>query len=134
MGDSAATLANRPDILDGATFQLKPSGSEHAFYVTINHTTVEGTPRLMEIFVNSKSMENFAWIVALTRVMSAIFRQDPNPAFLVEELKSVFDPRGGYWKKGGVFMPSLVAEIGDCLQARMTDLGITECRKEVRHG
>ncbi|MBF0140242.1 MAG: hypothetical protein HQL74_08175 [Magnetococcales bacterium] len=122
MADIANFLANRSDPLDGGTFKLKPSGSEHAFYMSINHIVVDGIPRLMEIFINSKSMENFARIVAL---VSAVFRQDPKPIFL---------PRGGGWKKGGVFMPSLVAEIGECLQIRMESLGIIEPRKEVRHG
>ncbi|OSM07369.1 hypothetical protein MAIT1_04699 [Magnetofaba australis IT-1] len=79
----------------------------------------------MEIFVNSKSMEHFAWVVALTRVISAIFRHEGRPVFLVEELRSVFDPKGGYWAKGR-YVPSLVAEIGDCLQQHMQRLGIAQ--------
>ncbi|MBF0371615.1 MAG: TSCPD domain-containing protein [Magnetococcales bacterium] len=116
---------HRDPVLDGATYKLKPPESDHAVYVTINHAVMNGAPRLMEIFVNSKNMEHFAWVVALTRVISAIFRHESRPTFLVEELRSVFDPRGGYWA-GGRYVPSLVAEIGNCLQQHMERLGIVE--------
>ena len=121
----SATPFKRDSVLDGATYKLKPPESEHAVYVTINHAVVNGTPRMMEVFVNSKNMEHFAWVVALTRVISAIFRHEPRPTFLVEELRSVFDPKGGYWVKGR-YVPSLVAEIGNCLQQHMERLGIVE--------
>ena len=122
---SPPAVFKRDPILEGATYKLKPPESDHAVYVTINHAVVNGTPRLMEVFVNSKSMEHFAWVVALTRVISAIFRHESRPTFLVEELRSVFDPRGGYWA-GGRYVPSLVAEIGNCLQQHMERLGIVE--------
>jgi ribonucleoside-diphosphate reductase alpha chain len=120
---SPSTGFRRDPVLDGSTYKLKPPESDHAIYVTINHAVMNGKPRLMEIFVNSKNMEHFAWVVALTRVISAIFRHESRPIFLVEELRSVFDPRGGYWV-GGRYIPSLVAEIGDCLQLHMERLGI----------
>ncbi len=115
----------RDPVLEGATYKLKPPESDHAVYVTINHAVMNDAPRLMEIFVNSKNMEHFAWVVALTRVISAIFRHESRPTFLVEELRSVFDPRGGYWS-GGRYVPSLVAEIGNCLQQHMERLGIVK--------
>ncbi len=115
----------RDSVLEGATYKLKPPESDHTVYVTINHAVVDGAPRLMEIFVNSKNMEHFAWVVALTRVISAIFRHENRPTFLVEELRSVFDPRGGYWVHGR-YVPSLVAEIGNCLQQHMVRLGIVK--------
>ena len=121
----AAPIFKRDPVLEGATYKLKPPESDHAVYVTINHAVVNGTPRLMEIFINSKNMEHFAWVVALTRVISAIFRHESRPIFLVEELRSVFDPRGGYWSTGR-YVPSLVAEIGNCLQQHMERLGIVE--------
>lgn len=120
-----STGFQRDLVLDGSTYKLKPPESNHAVYVTINHAVMDGKPRLMEIFVNSKNMEHFAWVVALTRVISAIFRHESRPIFLVEELRSVFDPRGGYWVRGR-YIPSLVAEIGDCLQQHMERLGIVE--------
>jgi ribonucleoside-diphosphate reductase alpha chain len=120
-----STGFRRDPVLDGSTYKLKPPESDHAVYVTINHAVMNSKPRLMEIFVNSKNMEHFAWVVALTRVISAIFRHESRPIFLVEELRSVFDPRGGYWV-GGRYVPSLVAEIGDCLQQHMERLGIVE--------
>ncbi len=88
--DEPKAVFKRDPVLDGSTYKLKPPESEHAVYVTINHAVVNGTPRLMEIFINSKNMEHFAWVVALTRVISAIFRHESRPVFLVEELRSVF--------------------------------------------
>jgi len=110
----------RPAALTGATYKVKTPLSEHALYITI--TDRDGRP--FEMFINSKSMEHFQWIVALTRVVSAVFRHGGEVTFLVEELRSVFDPKGGYFKKGGRYMPSLVAEIGDVLETHLTGLGL----------
>lgn len=112
-------LAERDQVLSGKTYKLKTPLSEHALYVTINDS--DGKP--FEIFINSKAMENFQWIVALTRVMSAVFRQGGNVAFLVEELMAVIDPKGGYFYKGQ-YRASLVAEIGSILREHMTGLGL----------
>ena len=130
---SPSTGFRRDPVLDGSTYKLKPPESDHAVYVTINHAVMNGKPRLMEIFVNSKNMEHFAWVVALTRVISAIFRHESRPIFLVEELRSIFDPRGGYWV-GGRYFPSLVAEIGECLQQHMERLGIAEPNNSIIPG
>ena len=105
----------RPEVLIGTTYKIKSPLVEHAMYVTINDIVLNaGTEhelrRPFEIFINSKSMEHFQWIVALTRIMSAVFRKGGDVTFLVDEMKAVFDPRGGYFKAGGVYMPSLVAE------------------------
>ena len=69
-------------------------------------------------------MDHFQWIVALTRIISAVFRKGGDVVFLVEELRSVFDPHGGYFKKGGKFTPSLVAEIGDVLESHLRMIGL----------
>jgi hypothetical protein len=119
----------RPDMLLGSTYKIKTPLSEHALYVTINDIVLnEGTEhelrRPYEIFINSKNMDHFQWIVALTRVMSAVFRKGGDVTFLVEELKSVFDPQGGYFKKGGKFMPSLIAEIGDVIEQHLKYIGL----------
>ncbi len=119
----------RPERLLGATYKLKTPLSEHALYVTINDIVLnEGTEhelrRPFEIFINSKNMDHFQWIVALTRIMSAVFRKGGDVTFLVEELRSVFDPKGGYFKKGGRFMPSLVGEIGDVLESHLRMIGL----------
>ncbi|MBF0462727.1 MAG: TSCPD domain-containing protein [Magnetococcales bacterium] len=119
-------LMKRPAELQGSTYKIKTPLSEHALYVTINDIVVNGKRRPFEVFINSKNMENFAWIVALTRVISAVFRHAGDATFLVEELRSVFDPRGGYFKPGGKYMPSLVAEIGECLERHMTNIGILQ--------
>ncbi|MEO5341142.1 MAG: TSCPD domain-containing protein [Magnetococcus sp. MYC-9] len=119
-------LIERPVELLGSTYKIKTPLSDHALYVTINDIEVNGKRRPFEIFINSKNMENFAWIVALTRVISAVFRHAGDATFLVEELRSVFDPRGGYFKPGGKYMPSLVAEIGECLERHMTKIGILQ--------
>ncbi|TDJ33209.1 MAG: NrdJb [Gammaproteobacteria bacterium] len=121
----------RPERLEGTTYKLKTPVSEHAFYVTINDIILnEGTEhenrRPFEIFVNSKNMDHFQWIVALTRIISAVFRKGGDVAFLVEELKAVFDPNGGYFKKGGTFMPSLVAELGYLLETHLKHIGLME--------
>ena len=107
---------SRPESLAGSTYKIKTPLSDHALYLTINDIVLnEGTDhelrRPFEVFINSKNMDHFQWIVALTRVVSAVFRKGGDCTFLVEELKAVFDPQGGYFKPGGKFMPSLVAEI-----------------------
>jgi hypothetical protein len=126
-----APLLERDDVLEGTTYKIKTPMSEHALYITINDVVMKrGEPnehkRPFEIFINSKNMENFSWIVALTRVISAVFRKGGDVTFLVEELKAVFDPRGGYYKKGGKYMPSLVAEIGEVIQQHMISIGMME--------
>ena len=122
------TLA-RPDMLLGSTYKIKTPLSEHALYVTINDIILNpGTEhelrRPFEIFINSKNMDHFQWIVALTRIISAVFRKGGDITFLVEEMRSVFDPKGGYFKKGGKYMPSLVAEIGDAIECHLRMIGL----------
>jgi hypothetical protein len=119
----------RPELLMGATYKIKTPLSPHALYVTVNDIVLNpGTPhelrRPFEIFINSKSMEHFQWIVALTRIISAVFRKGGDVTFLVDELRSVFDPKGGYFKKGGKYMPSLVAEIGDVIETHLRQIGM----------
>ncbi len=119
----------RPEMLLGSTYKVKTPLSEHALYVTINDVILNpGTEhelrRPFEIFINSKNMDHFQWIVALTRIISAVFRKGGDVTFLVDELRSVFDPRGGYFKKGGKYMPSLVAEIGDAIECHMRMIGL----------
>lgn len=121
----------RPDFLVGSTYKIKPSVSEHALYITINDIVLnEGTDhetrRPYEIFINSKSMEHFQWVIALTRVISAVFRKGGDITFLIDELCSVHDPNGGYYKKGGIFMPSLVAEIGSVVERHMKAVGLIQ--------
>ena len=119
----------RPDLLMGATYKIKTPLSDHALYITINDIVLNpGTEheqrRPFEVFINSKNMDHFQWIVALTRIMSAVFRKGGDVVFLVEELRSVFDPKGGYFKRGGKYMPSLVAEIGDVIETHMKMIGM----------
>jgi len=119
----------RPEMLLGSTYKVKTPLSEHALYITINDVILnEGTGhelrRPFEVFINSKNMDHFQWIVALTRIISAVFRKGGDVTFLVDELRSVFDPRGGYFKKGGKYMPSLVAEIGDAIECHLRMIGM----------
>ncbi len=119
----------RPEMLVGSTYKIKTPLSEHSLYVTINDIILnQGTEhelrRPFEIFINSKNMDHFQWIVALTRIISAVFRKGGDVTFLVDELRSVFDPRGGYFKKGGKFMPSLVAEIGEAIDSHLRFIGM----------
>ncbi len=121
----------RPYALLGSTYKVKTPVSDHAMYITINDIVLnEGTEnqvrRPFEIFINSKNLDHFQWIVALTRIISAVFRKGGDVEFLAEELKAVFDPRGGYWKTGGKFMPSLIAEIGEVIEEHLTKIGMIE--------
>jgi hypothetical protein len=119
----------RPETLVGATYKIKSPLFEHALYVTINDIVLNpGTEhelrRPFELFINSKNMEHFQWIVAITRIVSAVFRKGGDVTFLVEEMKAVFDPRGGYFKAGGVYMPSIVAEIGSVIEEHLKAIGL----------
>jgi len=126
-----APLLERDDILEGSTYKIKTPHSDHAMYITINDVVINAGQadehrRPFEVFINSKNMEHFMWIVALTRVISAIFRKGGDVTFLVEEMKAVFDPRGGYYKRGGKYMPSIVAEIGEVIQQHLVSIGMME--------
>jgi hypothetical protein len=119
----------RPEVLLGSTYKIKTPLSEHSLYITINDMVLNpGTEhelrRPFEVFINSKNMDHFQWIVALTRIISAVFRKGGDVTFLVDELRSVFDPRGGYFKKGGKYMPSLVAELGDAIETHLKFIGM----------
>jgi len=119
----------RPEFLIGATYKIKTPVSDHAMYVTINDIILnEDTPyeqrRPFEIFINSKNLDHFQWIVALTRIISAVFRKGGDVTFLVDELKAVFDPRGGYWQAGGKFMPSIIAELGYVIEKHLQMIGL----------
>jgi len=119
----------RPEMLVGSTYKVKTPVSDHAMYVTINDIVLnEGTEyekrRPFEIFINSKNLDHYQWIVALTRIISAVFRKGGDVTFLVEELKAVFDPRGGYWQTGGRFMPSIIAELGHIVEKHLVMIGM----------
>ena len=120
---------DRPEMLIGSTYKIKSPLFANALYVTINDIVLNaGTEyesrRPFEIFINSKNMDHFQWVVAITRIMSAVFRKGGDVTFLVEELKAVFDPRGGYFKAGGVYMPSIVAEIGAVVEDHLKHIGM----------
>mgnify|MGYP005694873059 FL=1 len=128
----------RPDKITGSTYKVKTPVTEHAFYITINDVIMnEGSPeehrRPFEIFVNSKNMDHFQWIVGLTRVMSAVFRKGGDVTFLIEELVSVFDPNGGYYKKGGKYVPSLVAELGQVVETHLQNIGMLKPKELDEH-
>jgi hypothetical protein len=119
----------RPEMLIGSTYKVKTPVSDHAMYVTINDIILnEGTEhekrRPFEVFINSKNLDHYQWIVALTRIISAVFRKGGDVTFLVDELKAVFDPRGGYWKPGGKFMPSIIAELGYIVEKHLILIGL----------
>ena len=129
---------SRPDMLFGSTYKIKTPQSEHAMYITVNDVILNpGTEheerRPYEVFINSKNMDQFQWVVALTRVISAVFRKGGDVTFLVEELKAVFDPKGGYFKKGGVFMPSIVAEIGCAIESHLKLIGMLKAPELDEH-
>ena len=117
-------------MLRGSTYKVKTPVDDHAMYVTINDiilnqgTEFESQRRPFEIFINSKNLDHYQWIVALTRIMSAVFRKGGDVTFLVDELKAVFDPRGGYWQPGGKFMPSIIAELGHIVEKHLQFIGL----------
>jgi ribonucleoside-diphosphate reductase alpha chain len=113
---------SRPEALPGQTYRLHWPDSEHALYITLNDIVQDGRRRPFEIFINSKNMEHYAWTVALTRMISAVFRRGGDVAFVVEEMKAVFDPRGGAWVEGR-YVPSLLAAIGDVIERHMIAIG-----------
>jgi ribonucleoside-diphosphate reductase alpha chain len=116
---------DRPAALEGRTYKVKWPGTEHALYITINDIVTAGHRRPFEVFINSKNMEHFAWTVALTRMISAVFRRGGDISFVVEELKAVFDPRGGAWMEGR-YIPSILAAIGGVIERHLIDIGFIE--------
>ena len=116
---------DRPAALEGQTYKVKWPGSEHALYITINDIIIAGHRRPFEVFINSKNMEHFAWTVALTRMISAVFRRGGDISFVVEELKAVFDPRGGAWVDGR-YIPSILAAIGGVIERHLVAIGFIE--------
>lgn len=119
----------RPKVIDGKTYKIKPAGAEHALYVTLNDIEQDGRMRPFEIFFNSKAIDGYAWTVALSRMISAVFRKGGDVAFVVDELKSVFDPRGGYWQDGK-YVPSVCAAIGGVIEQHMQAIGFADADQE----
>jgi ribonucleoside-diphosphate reductase alpha chain len=120
---------SRPEALPGQTYKVRWPDSEHALYITLNDIVQDGRRRPFEVFINSKNMEHYAWTVALTRMISAVFRRGGDVSFVVEEMKAVFDPRGGAWMEGK-YVPSLLAAIGDVIERHMIDIGFLPPRRE----
>lgn len=116
------TVPRRPTYLQGTTYKIKTPLSKQALYITINDICEGERRRPFEIFINSKNLQHFAWIVAMTRLISAVFRRSSDPSFLIEELKSIFDPNGGYFRNGR-YIPSLVAEIGEVIEQHLINIG-----------
>ncbi|HTQ13008.1 MAG TPA: adenosylcobalamin-dependent ribonucleoside-diphosphate reductase [Rhizomicrobium sp.] len=121
---------DRPEVLLGQTYKIKWPDSDHAFYITINDIEKDGRRRPFEIFINSKNMAAYAWTLALTRMISAVFRRGGDVSFVVDELKAVFDPRGGQWM-GGQYVPSLLAAIGDVIERHLVATGFMAPRETV---
>jgi len=119
---------DRPEVLLGQTYKIKWPDSDHAFYITINDIEADGRRRPFEVFINSKNMEAYAWTLALTRMISAVFRRGGDVSFVVHELKAVFDPRGGQWM-GGQYVPSLLAAIGDVIERHLVATGFMPPRE-----
>ena len=120
--DHLSQPLDRPEALPGATYKVRWPDSDHAMYITVNDIIENGRRRPFEVFINSKNMEHYAWTVALTRMISAVFRRGGDVSFVVEELKAVFDPRGGQWM-GGKYVPSLLAAIGEVIERHLMEVG-----------
>jgi ribonucleoside-diphosphate reductase alpha chain len=129
IGPASAVRGHQPivrdDVLAGHTYKFKWPGSAHALYITINDIEHEGHRRPFEIFINTKNLEHQAWTVALTRMISAVFRRGGDVTFVVEELKAIFDPQGGQWLNGR-YVPSLLAAIGDIIEEHMLRIGFLD--------
>lgn len=121
---------DRPEVLIGQTYKIKWHDTDHAFYITINDIEKDGRRRPFEVFINSKNMEAYAWTLALTRMVSAVFRRGGDVSFVVDELKAVFDPRGGQWM-GGRYVPSLLAAIGEVIERHMVAIGFMTPRETI---
>jgi ribonucleoside-diphosphate reductase alpha chain len=119
---------DRPEVLLGQTYKIKWLDADHAFYITINDVEKDGRRRPFEVFINSKNMEAYAWTLALTRMISAVFRRGGDVSFVVEELKAVFDPRGGQWMEGH-YVPSLLAAIGEVIERHLISIGFMAPRE-----
>jgi ribonucleoside-diphosphate reductase alpha chain len=119
---------DRPEALPGRTYKVNWPESEHAIYITVNDIVQDGRRRPFEVFINSKNMEHYAWTVALTRMISAVFRRGGDVSFVVDELKAVFDPRGGQWM-GGRYVPSLLAAIGEVIEQHLIAIGFMPDRQ-----
>jgi ribonucleoside-diphosphate reductase alpha chain len=120
-----ATPLAREAVLAGYTYKLKWAASDHALYLTINDVERDGRRRPFEIFINTRNLEHYAWTVALTRMISAVFRRGGDVTFVVDELKAIFDPQGGQWM-GGRYVPSLLAAIGEVIEAHMVRIGFLQ--------
>lgn len=120
---SVRPLQQRPEKLSGSTYKVKTPLSEHAMYITLNDLVINEQRRPFEIFINSKDMKSYPWIVALTRLMSAVFRNGGDVTFLIDELKFVFDPNGGYFSKGK-YVPSIISEIGYIIEQHLIECGL----------
>jgi ribonucleoside-diphosphate reductase alpha chain len=120
---------SRPEALPGQTYKIRWPDSEHALYITLNDIVQDGRRRPFEVFINSKNMEHYAWTVALTRMISAVFRRGGDVSFVVEEMKAVFDPRGGAWMDGK-YVPSLLAAIGDVIERHMIEIGFLPAKHQ----
>ncbi len=120
---------DRPNALPGNTYKVSWPEHDHAFYITVNDIVQDGRRRPFEVFINSKNMEHYAWTVALTRMISAVFRRGGDVNFVAEELKAVFDPRGGQWV-GGHYVPSLLAAIGEVIEQHLIDIGFKHAAKD----
>jgi len=120
---------SRPEALPGQTYKIRWPDSEHALYITLNDIVQDGRRRPFEVFINSKNMEHYAWTVALTRMISAVFRRGGDVSFVVEEMKAVFDPRGGAWMDGR-YVPSLLAAIGDVIERHMIEIGFLPAKPQ----
>lgn len=123
--DKKTEITRRPATLLGTTYKVKVPASKDAYYVTINDIEDDGKKRPYEVFINSKNLNHQSWTTAMTRLLSAVFRREPNPAFIVEELASVYDPAGGYFNEGE-FVPSLPAEIGRVIERHLRSIGIMQ--------
>ncbi len=131
--DSIHAVAKRPEIVDAKVYKLKSGFVSHAVYVTLGYVEEDGRKRPIEIFINSKDLTKMAEYAVLTRLISAIFRKSPDPSFILEELKSIYDPNGGYLKNGK-YVPSFYSEIADVIERFLVDIGLKDAPQQASEG
>ncbi len=122
---SSSSIAVRPDVVEAKVYKLKSGFVKHSVYVTLGFIEEDGGKRPIEILINSKDLTKAPEYSVLTRLISAIFRKSSDPTFILEELKSIYDPNGGYLKHGK-YIHSLYAEIADVIEQFFVDIGVME--------
>lgn len=125
-------VAVRPEVVKAKVYKLRSGFVKQGVYITLGYIEQNGRNRPIEIFINSKDLTKNAEYAVLTRLISAIFRKSANPVFILEELSSIHDPNGGYYKNGK-YIHSFYSEIADVIERFFTEIGCIGNEDENSH-